>query len=51
MPCLWEPVHFDFICQDMEEEIMITLEVGETATTTAMITLEEWDKTFPRIIL
>lgn len=36
---------------DMEEEIMITLEVGETATTTVMITLEEWDKTFPRIIL
>lgn len=30
---------------------MITLEVEETAMTTVMITLEEWDKTFPRIIL
>lgn len=49
--CFREPVHFDFICQDMEEEIMTTLEVGETATTTAMITSEEWDKTSPRIIL
>lgn len=37
--------------EDMEEEIMITLEVEETAMTTVMITLEEWDKTFPRIIL
>lgn len=30
---------------------MTTLEVGETATMMATITLEEWDKTSPRIIL